>query len=72
MWGVELPGQGYDTVILGECGHWGDGAEGGENAVEAVREDAALDAGVEEGARDVKVGDVACCCDVAYVGMVFS
>ena len=62
---VRAAGQGDDAVVLGEGGHGRDGAEAGDQAVEAVGEDAALDAGVEESAFDFESRHVAGGGDVA-------
>ncbi|KAL8688932.1 MAG: hypothetical protein Q9218_005279, partial [Villophora microphyllina] len=56
---VRAAGEGDDAVVLGEGGERGYGQETREESVEAVGEDAALDAGVEEGAFDFETGDVA-------------
>ncbi|KAL8935774.1 MAG: hypothetical protein Q9211_004524, partial [Gyalolechia sp. 1 TL-2023] len=62
---VGAAGQGDDAVVLGEGAERGDGQEAGEEAVEAVGEDAALDAGIKEFAFDFEAGDIAGRGDVA-------
>ena len=62
---VGAAGQRNDAVVLGEGGHGCDGAEGGDDAVEAVGEHTSLDAGVEHLAVDFEAGNVACGGDVA-------
>ena len=49
----------YYAIVLGEHTHRRDGAEGGDESVESVREDAPLDPGVEELAFDFETGDIA-------------
>jgi hypothetical protein len=39
--------EGDDSIVLGECGHWGYGAKASKHTIDTVCEDSALDTTVE-------------------------
>ncbi len=62
---VRTPRQSDDTVVLSEYRHGRDGAKPRQEAVDAVRQDPSLDAGIEEFPIDGKARNIACRGDIA-------